>query len=406
MEYLIHGYKNGIRLVHKQVKSPVAHFGVIVHTGSRDEKENEHGMAHLIEHMIFKGTPKRKAYHILTRLEDVGGELNAFTTKEETCIYSSFLKQDYERAIELMYDIFFHSTFPEKELKLEKNVIIDEILSYLDTPSELIFDDFEEQVFNNSSIGRNILGTRKNLESFSREDIFSFVTDNYASTEIVLSSVGNIEFNALIALCQKYFGEEKDKKRIRPRISPDGYDPVSRSIDKKTYQIHCITGNLAYKINDKRRTGLHLLTNLLGGPGNNSRLNMSLRERNGYTYQIEAHYTPYTDTGVFLVYFGCEKGNFEKSLELIHKEFRNIRDNKLGSLQLNKAMKQLIGQIAINSESNEHLMLSIGKSLLALNRVDSLEEITRKIESVTAGQIMDIANEILQERCLSLIKYY
>lgn len=405
MEYLFHEYPNGIRLVHKRVTSPVAHFGVIVQTGSRDELENEHGMAHLIEHMIFKGTQKRKAYHILTRLEDAGGEINAFTTKEETCIHSSFLKQDYGRAVELIHDLFFHSTFPEKELNRERNVILDEILSYQDTPSDLIFDDFEEQIFNNQAIGRNILGTKKNLESFRRADILNFVADNYATPEMVLSSVGNIDFDHLISLCEKYFGEEKEKNRIRSFTSPDGYRPVSISVDKDTYQIHCITGNIAYDVHDERRTALHLMSNLLGGPGMNSRLNMSLRERNGYSYQVESHYTPYSDTGVFLVYFGCEKGNFNKSLDLIHKEFYRIRTDKMGSLQLSKAKKQLTGQIAISSESNEHLMLSNGKSLLTLNKVDSLEEITRKIESVTALQIMDIANEILQDKQLSVIKY-
>jgi predicted Zn-dependent peptidase len=207
-------------------------------------------------------------------------------------------------------------------------------------------------------------------------------------------------------IIRRYFGEEKEKKRINPRISPNGYSPTYISLDKKTHQIHCITGNIAFNLLDERRTGLYLLTNILGGPGMNSRLNMSLRERNGYSYQVESHYTPYTDTGVFLVYFGCEKGKFDKSLDLVYKEFCNIRINKMGSLQLSKAKRQLIGQIAISSESNEYLMLSIGKSLLALNQVDSLEEITKQIESVTATQIMEIANEVLQENKLSVIKYF
>jgi predicted Zn-dependent peptidase len=405
MEYLIHEFDNGIRLVHKHVTSIVAHFGIIVQTGSRDEKEAEHGMAHFIEHVIFKGTKKRKAYHILSRLEDAGGEINAYTTKEETCIYSSFLKQDYERVIDLIHDILFHSTFPEKEINREKNVILDEILSYYDSPSELIFDDFEEQVYNGLPIGRNILGTEKNLESFSRSDILSFMNNNYATSEIVLSSVGNIDFNKLVLLCGKYFGLEPEKKRIRKRIVPNGYKPEFKSMKKDTFQVHCIVGNLAYKVSDERRIGLHLLTNILGGPGMNSRLNMSLRERNGYSYNVESHYTPYADTGIFMVYFGCDKEKFDKSLSLVYKEFENICKIRMGTLQLSKAKKQLIGQVAISNESNEHLMLAIGKSLLVFDKVDSLEEITKKIEAVNTDQILEIANEILGKKQLSVLKY-
>ncbi len=405
MEYFTHEFDNGIRLVHKHVPSLVAHFGIVAHTGSRDEEETEHGMAHFIEHMIFKGTRKRRAYHILSRLEDVGGEINAYTTKEETSIYSSFLRQDYERSIELIYDIFFHSTFPEKEIKKEKSVILDEIFSYFDSPSELIFDDFEEQIYKGMPIGRNILGNERNLENLNQEDVLSFINSNYATSELVLSSVGNIDFNNLVALCGKYFGQEKRKSRIRQRITPNGYCPEYKIQKKDTFQIHCIVGNLAYNIHDDRRVGLHLLSNILGGPGMNSRLNMSLRERNGYSYNIESHYTPYTDTGVFMVYFGCDKGNFDKSLNLIYKEFDRIQKNRMGSLQLSRAKKQLTGQVAISHESNEHLMLSIGKSLLVYNRIDSLEEIAQKIDSVSSSELLSIANEILAENQLSILKY-
>jgi predicted Zn-dependent peptidase len=405
MEYSIHLFDNGIRLVHKHVASMVAHFGIVVHTGSRDEKENEHGMAHFIEHVLFKGTRKRKAFHILSRLENAGGEINAYTTKEETCIYSSFLKQDYERSIELIYDIFFHSSFPEKEINREKQVILDEILSYHDNPSELIFDDFEEQVFKGMPIGRNILGTEKNLEAFTRKDILDFLKNNYATREIVLSSVGNIDFNRLVLLCGKYFGMEPEKKRIRNRLVPNGYNAEFKSIIKDTYQIHCIVGNLAYKVRDPRRTGMHLLSNILGGPGMNSRLNMSLREKNGYSYNVESHYTPYTDTGIFMVYFSCDKEKFDKSLSLVYKEFDKMCKDRLGTLQLSKAKKQLIGQVAISNESNEHLMLAIGKSLLVFDYVDTLEEIKEKIEAVTTVQLLEIANEILENKHLSVLKY-
>ena len=405
MEYQVHQFPNGIRLVLQQVSSPVAHFGIVVPTGSRDEEEREHGMAHFVEHMLFKGTSKRKAYYVLSRLEDVGGEINAYTTKEDTCVYASFLHQYYERAIELIHDIIFHSCFPEKEMNREKNIILDEILSYQDSPSELIFDDFEEQAFNGLPIGRNILGCEKTLESFKRNDLMSFFTKNYPTSEIVLTSVGNIHFNDLISVCSNYFGQENSKTRNGKRLTPNGYQPCTRVHEKDTFQVHCIVGNLAYHVKDEKRTGLHLLTNILGGPGMNSRLNMSLRERNGYSYNIESHYTPYTDTGVFLVYFGCDKKKFEKSLDLVNKEFERIRNVRMGTLQLARAKKQLTGQIAVSLENNEFLMLSIGKSLLSLDRVDSLEEISKRIEAVTSGELLEIANEILCEKGLSLIQY-
>ena len=204
MEYFIHSFENGIRLVHMPQKSHVAHLGFIVHTGSRDEMMDEHGMAHFIEHIIFKGTKKRKAFHILSRLEDVGGELNAYTTKEETCIYSAFLKQDYKRAVELIFDICFNPTFPQKEIMREKNVIIDEILSYLDSPSELIFDDFEDLVFKGHPIGRGILGNENDLNSFTQSDVRLFIKENYATSEMVICSVGDIQFNKLVKEIEKY----------------------------------------------------------------------------------------------------------------------------------------------------------------------------------------------------------
>ena len=405
MECFIHEFKNGIRLVHKNVHSLVAHFAFIINTGSRDEEESEHGIAHFIEHAFFKGTSRRKAFHIISRLEDVGGEINAYTTKEETCLHTSFLKQDYERAIELIHDISFHSVFPEKEINKEKNIILDEILSYNDSPSELIFDDFEEQVYAGMPIGHNILGNEKNLERLGREDLFAFIDKNYATSDIVLSTVGDIEFSKLIHICEKYFGQEPAKERKRLRNKPDGYTPEFKTISKDTFQLHCIVGNLAYNIMDDRRAGMYLLTNILGGPGMKSRLNMSLREKKGYSYTVESHYTPYTDTGIFMVYFGCDKDKFNKSLKLVFKEFEYVRKNYLGNLQLSMAKKQLIGQLAINNELNEHLMLSIGKSLLVYGRVDSLEEITRKIEAVTSKELMDIANDILDRDKLSLLKY-
>ncbi len=405
MEFQVHEFNNGIRLVHQPSDSMVAHFGFIVYTGSRDEDESEHGMAHFIEHVIFKGTLKRKNYHIISRLEDVGGDINAYTTKEETAIHASFLKADYERAIELIYDICFNSVFPEKELNKEKSVILDEILSYQDSPSELIFDDFEEQVYHGLPIGRSILGTPENLKHFNKKSILKFIRNNYSTKEMVFCSAGDIPFKKLVRLCSQYFGQAEARQRKRFREAPNGYIPQYRTVEKNTFQNHCMVGNIAYRADDEKRLPLLLLSNILGGPGMNSRLNMSLRERNGYSYDIESHYTPYSDTGIFLVYFGCDKNKFDKSLSLVYKEFETLRKNRLGTLQLSKAKKQILGQVAIMSENKEALMLSYGKTLLLFNRIDSLEEIRKKIEEVSSERILEVANEILDPSRLSVLKY-
>jgi predicted Zn-dependent peptidase len=406
MQFHTHTLPNGIRLIHYPVKNLVAHFGFIVHTGSRDELPEEHGMAHFIEHVIFKGTKKRKAYHVLSRLEDVGGEINAYTTKEDTCVYASFLKNDYERAIELIYDICFHSVFPQKEINKEKGVIIDEILSYKDSPYELIFDEFEEQVFNGHAIGRNILGKEKNLLSFTRNNITRFIADNYSTEEMVLTSVGDIPFNKLRRLAEKYFGLARHKIRSRSRIRPNSYKAEVIHARKNTHQTHCALGNISYNAQDEKRTAMALLNNLLGGPGLNSRLNMSLREKSGYSYHVESQYTSYSDTGIFMVYFGCDKGKFNKCIDLVFKEFKSMCEKKLGTLQLSKAKKQLLGQVAISADSHEHLMLTMGKSLLLYNKADSLEEVKTKIAKVTDVRLLEVANEILEKNKISILQYH
>ncbi|PKQ60832.1 peptidase M16 [Labilibaculum filiforme] len=405
MIFETHTLSNGIRLIHHAVNANVAHCGIILNTGSRDEKEEEWGIAHYIEHVVFKGTTKRKAYHILSRMEDVGGELNAYTTKEETCVYTTFLDKDYKRALELISDITFNSVFPEKELEKEKEVILDEINSYKDSPSELIFDDFEELIFKDDPIGRNILGTPKHIKKFKRNDILNFIKNNYHTDQIVISSVGNIKFNKLVKMVEKFFGSIPESIRTTERKKPNSYEARTQTMIKKTYQRHCVMGNIAYDLNDEKRIPLSLLTNILGGPGMNSRLNLSLRERHGLAYNIEANYTPYADTGVFSIYFGTDKGNLDKCLSLINKEMELLCTKKLGPGQLTRAKNQMIGQIAISSENNENLMLSIGKSFLLYNRIDSLEELYQKVESITAEELLEVANEILNKDLLSTLMY-
>ncbi|HAF28502.1 MAG TPA: peptidase M16 [Bacteroidales bacterium] len=405
MDYESYTLENGIRIIHLPLKSPVGHCGLIINAGSRDEDEHEHGMAHFIEHAIFKGTKKRKAYHILSRLEDVGGEINAYTSKEETTIHTSFLKDDYERAMELISDITFNSIFPAKELTREKEVIIEEINSYKDDPAELIFDDFEELIFRNQALGKNILGNPKDLRRFTKKDIESFISKNYNTNEMVFCSVGDISFTKLKKLANKYFGQIEANPRINQRAKIDNYIPETKIIKKNTHQTHCIIGNIAYNAHDKKKVAMILLDNMLGGPGLNSRLSLLLREKYGYAYHVESNYSAYSDTGVFSIYFGTDKENFNKCIKLIKKEFESLRTKKLGIVQLRKAKRQLFGQIAISSENNANLMLSMGKSFMLFNKVDELNVIKEKIENITVEDIQEIANEVLDIEKMSMLVY-
>jgi len=397
--------KNGVKIVHEQSNSNVSHFGIIINSGTRDEETHEFGLAHFIEHALFKGTKKRKAYHILSRMDDVGGEINAFTTKEDTTIHASFLTPYYKRAIELIYDIVFNSVFPEKELVKEKDVVIDEINSYKDSPAELIFDEIEDVLYENKPLGHNILGTKPNIKRFQKKNISDFIDRTYATDQIVLCSVGNIKFERLVKYIEKYFEHLTASNFKREIIDYSDYTPKQIVKNKKTYQTHCILANQAYKLDHDKRIGMFLLNNLLGGPALNSRLNLNIREKYGFAYNLDSNYHPFTDTGIFEIYFGTEKGNFDMSLELIRKELDKLRDNKLGTLQLSKAKKQLIGQLAISSESNENKMLSIGKSFLHFNKVDELEVVMNKIESIQATELMDIANEVFDFGKMSMLVY-
>jgi predicted Zn-dependent peptidase len=397
--------KNGIRIIHQEAQSPVSHFGVLINTGSRDEEEDEQGIAHFIEHVIFKGTKTRKAFHILNRIEDVGGELNAYTTKEETAVYATFLSEYYQRSMELISDILINSTFPAKELEREKEVVIEEINSYKDSPSELIFDEFEEILFDGHPIARNILGTPELIKNFTKNSILKFMDENYHTDQIVLSSVGSISMAKFIRLAEKYFGSISEKLRTKERSGIYHYQPETRIIQKDTFQAHCIIGNIAPNIYSPKRMPMVLLNNILGGQSMNSRLNMALRERNGMAYNVEAGYTGYFDTGQFSVYFGTDKENLDQAQYLVNKELRKMKEIPMGIIQLSRAKKQMIGQLAISAETREDLMLSIGKSYLFFNKVDTLEAIFEKIEQITASEIMDIANEIFDESQNSVLIY-
>lgn len=402
--YHFHTYPNGIRLIHRHVDSYMGHFGVTVNAGSRDEHPDENGIAHFIEHCIFKGTEKRKAFHILNRIDGVGGELNAFTTKEETCVYASFLKQYYQRTISLLNDIVFHSTFPQKELEKEKDVIIDEIYSYEDTPSELIFDEFEQMVFGRNGLGRLILGTPEKVKQFSSKDILKFINRTYCTDEIVLSSVGNVDFAKLVQWCS-CFGEEPSRQNTHHRTAPRNYAPKMKEVNKNTYQTHCVLGNVAYGYKSRKKTAFAILNNLLGGPALNSRLNIGIREKYGFTYSLESNYTAYSDTGLFTIYAGTDEKAMDKTLNLIYKEMQKLRTKKLSVTKLHQFQQQLIGQLLMNIEQNQQEMLSMGKALLNFDKVDTMTDIQKDIFSVTPEQIIEVANEIFDQTKMSQLIY-
>jgi predicted Zn-dependent peptidase len=404
-EYKYHQLANGIRIVHKHSDSDVAHCGLIINAGSRDESKAENGIAHFIEHCIFKGTQKRNSHYILNRLDSVGGDLNAYTTKEETFVYASFLKEYYARCIELLADIAFNSVFPEKELAKEKEVVIEEIGFYNDNPSELIFDEFEQQIFENHPIGEMILGTQSNVKKFQPKHLLDFIHHNYNTDQMVICSVGNINFAKFITLIERFFSEFKSNPRIKQRIPFTGYHAITIEKNKKTFQSHCIIGNTAYSLLDERKTALGLLNNILGGPASNTRLSLALRERNGLAYNVESNYTPYADTGLFAIYFGTDITTLEKAKQTVMKELDKLRNTKLSTNQLHAAKKQLFGQLAISFESNLNELLSIGKSHLVYNHVDTIKQTAEKINKLTSGDLIEIANQVFDPKQLSILTY-
>ncbi|MBN2480637.1 MAG: insulinase family protein, partial [Bacteroidales bacterium] len=347
----------------------------------------------------------RRSFHILSRMENVGGEINAYTTKEETVIYSTFFSEYYGRALELISDIAFHSSFPVQELKKEKEIILDEINSYKDSPSELIFDEFEELLFDGNPLSRNILGDEIKLKTFQSEQMHSFISRNYATEQMVVSSVGRIEFSKLARLFEMHFnGMGLQGSGGRAAIQYH-YKPVMKTVDRHTYQAHCIIGNIAYDIKDDKRIPLALLNNVLGGPGLNSRLNMALRERKGFAYTIDSLYTPYGDTGNLTIYFGTDRTLIEKCIQIILKELHALCAKPLSNSQLIKAKKQIMGQIAISAEINENYMLTMGKSYMIFDKVEDLKETGRKLDAITEKQLLEVANEVLDPQRLSYLIY-
>jgi len=388
-------------MIHLHSESPVAYCGFAVNAGTRDERQDEFGLAHFIEHMLFKGTRRRRSWHILNRMELVGGELNAYTTKEETFIYSTFLSDDFERAVELLSDLVFHSNFPEKEIEKEREVVLDEINSYKDNPSELIYDEFENMLFHGHEIGHNILGETQSLNRFTHQSCLSFSSRNYQPGNMVFFSMGNIPFAKIIHWITKYTEEQNAGKTVIHRISPNGIPVGNKQLEMESFQAHVMIGSRGYSLFDEKRPALYLLNNILGGPGLNSRLNLSLREKHGYVYNVESNLTTYTDTGVFSVYFGCDQKHVEKCIKLVHKELKELRNKILTDKQLHAAKKQLKGQLGISNENSENVALSMGKVFLHKNRFYSLEDNYNLIDNITSRELWEAANDIFDENRLS-----
>ena len=406
MEFLYHTLANGVRIVHKPTSNgQVAHLGLTINAGSRDEREDQQGLAHFIEHALFKGTKRRRAFHILNRMDSVGADLNAFTSKEETVIYASFLKNHLERAVEVIADIALHSTFPQKELDKEREVIIDEIKSYQDSPAELIFDEFEEYVYGAHPLGRNILGTEDTVRRLGRKDIGEFIGRRYKAEEMVVSSAGSFDFTELVKWVDEHFSELAPSGRANGRIAAPAVLVGRREVDMNTFQAHLVIGGEAYAAEHPLRIATILLNNYLGGPAMNSRLNMNIREKHGIAYNIESGYQAYADTGLITIYLGTDVKGLAKSEKLIHRELELLRDVRLTPTALHRAKQQLKGQFALSQEGAGSTMLSIGKSLLAYGRVRTTKEILDDIAAVTSSDLLEVANTVLDPDGLSTLVY-
>ncbi len=406
MEYNVHTLSNGIRLLHVPSASTISHACIIVNSGSRDEDEKQMGLAHFIEHLIFKRTEKRNTNQILTRLEGIGADLNAYTTKEYTCIHASFLNPYLDRTLELFNDIVFHSVFPEDEMEKEKGVVLDEITSYLDQPEEAINDDFEDQLFAGHALGRNILGTPETVNALSRTDIIAFIEANYKTDEIVVAVLGNYTFSKLIKIGTRYFEQVPANLNPKNRVAPDDSPIKNVVVNKQIMQAHCMMGTKAYDLHHPYKTGLLLLNNILGGTGMSSILNLQLREKYGIAYTIETNYSPLSDTGIFALYFGTDKEKVEKATTLIFKEFKKIKDHPFTTIQLQKAKNKFIGQIALGEENRIGLIISMAKSLIDYNKIDALNIVFTKINAISTTDMANIANEILDEKSLSSLTFF
>ena len=394
-EFETYTLSNGIRGIHRQVRSGVTHCAMVVNAGSRDELRGEYGIAHFVEHALFKGTARRKAHQVNCRLENLGGELNAYTTKEDTTLHATVMRRDLSRAVELIGDVIFNSTFPERELAKEREVIADEINSYKDSPSERIYDDFEDLIFKGSELGHNILGSKATIARITTENMRSFVGRTYTTDQMVFSSIGNFSAATAQSVAERFIGSVAPTKREFERVAPAPYEAFDQRLSRHTHQAHGIIGTRGYSIRDERRLPLALALNILGGPSANSLLNILLREKHGLSYNVEATYTPYSDTGIVGIYFSSDHDNAAQCVELIESEVYRLCREHITPRRLAIAKRQFVAQMAIAMEANEGYMLGAGKSYLLYKDIDTLEEAYKKVMAITATQICDVAADCL-----------
>lgn len=405
MSYLQHTLPNGLRIILDQTQSKVAYCGYAINAGTRDESADESGMAHFVEHLLFKGTTHRKAWHILNRMENVGGDLNAYTSKEETVVYSAFLVEHFNRAVDLLTDIVFHSTYPQEEIDKEIEVVCEEINSYKDSPSELIFDEFESLIFKDHPLGRDILGEENKLRTYRSEDVHKFTSRYYKPNNMVFFVRGNISLKRVINTLDNFTKGIPSGDISIHRKAPLFIPTLKHFESKDTHQSHVMIGSRSFHEFNKKRDAQYLLNNILGGPGMNNKLNLSLREKYGLVYTVESNLTTYTDSGLFAVYFGTDPNDSDRCVDLVLKELKQLRENRLSSLKLSMAKKQLLGQIGVASDSSESMALGMGKTFLHHKKCDSFEQIYNKITSLTELDLLEVANELFDEDKLFYLIY-
>ena len=411
MKYNTYTLDNGLRIIHLPSDSQVVYCGYQINAGTRNEEPGEEGLAHFCEHVTFKGTERRKAWHILNCLESVGGDLNAYTNKEGTVYYSAILKEHIARAVDLLSDIVFHSVYPQAEIDKEVEVICDEIESYNDSPAELIYDEFENILFKGSPLGHNILGTAEQVRAFKTEDALRFTQKLYRPDNAIFFAYGDIDFKKLVRLLQRALADDESVVKLAEEKLPKNYPPVGDGIagqtivmQKNTHQAHVMIGTRAYDVNDDRRMPLYLLNNMLGGPGMNAKLNLALREHNGLVYTVESTMVAYGDTGTWSIYFGCDEHDVKRCLRLVRKELDKFMQKPLSDAQLKAAKKQIKGQIGVACDNRENFALDFGKSFLHYGWEKNVDRLYEQVDEITAAQIQAVAQELFdKDRLTTLI---
>ena len=407
-KYNTYTLKNGLRIIHLPSPSQVVYCGYQIASGTRNESSGEEGIAHFCEHMTFKGTERRNAIQIINALEGVGGELNAFTNKEDTVFYAAISKEHFSQAVDTLTDIVFHSQYPQHEIEKEVEVICDEIESYNDSPAELIYDDFENIIFEGHPLGHNILGKAEQLRTYTTEDALRFVRRNYRTDNTIFFAYGDIDFKRLVKLMSKVEIEKTEKiqkNKFTDTKAPQSPKPPIIERLLNTHQAHVMLGTRAYDIHHPMRIPLYLLNNILGAPGMNARLNISLRERNGLVYTVESTMVSYSDTGIWCIYFGCDPHDIKKCLKLVRRELDKMMQKPLSATQLRNAKRQLKGQIAIACDNREQFALDFGKSFLHYGWEKDITNLYESIDKVTAEDIQKVANELFATNKLTTLIY-